>query len=105
DNAQWSQGLEQKVEERTEELTTSNASLGQRNAELAIINSIQSGLASELDFKAIVDLVGDKLRQVFGGIDLGISWYDDKANLLHYHYTYDHGKRLGVICRPQNPGG
>src|SRR5207247_9418000 len=34
DNAQWSQGLEQKVEERTEELTASNASLEQRNAEL-----------------------------------------------------------------------
>src|SRR6185312_6665994 len=34
----------------------------QRAAELAIINSVQQGLASELDFQAIVDLVGDKLR-------------------------------------------
>jgi len=38
DNAQWSQGLERKVEERTSELTASNANLEQRNAELAIIN-------------------------------------------------------------------
>src|SRR5205823_14227640 len=105
DNAQWSQGLEQKVEERTAELTTSNASLEQRNAELAIINSIQSGLASELDFRAIVDLVGDKLRGVFGGIDLGITWYDDKANQLHYLYTYEHGKRLPAISRRPNPRG
>ena len=37
----------------------------QRNNELAIINSIQQGLASELDFQAIVDLVGDNLREVF----------------------------------------
>ena len=37
----------------------------QRNAELAVINSIQQGIAAELDFQAIVDLVGDKLREVF----------------------------------------
>ncbi len=38
----------------------------QRNAELAVINSIQQGIAAKLDFQAIVDLVGDKLREVFG---------------------------------------
>ena len=37
----------------------------QRNAELAVINSIQQGMAGSLDFKGIVDLVGDKLREVF----------------------------------------
>jgi GAF domain-containing protein/CheY-like chemotaxis protein len=79
--------------------------LEQRNAGLAIIDSIQSGLASKLEFRGIVDLVGDKLREVFGGADLGITWYDDKANLLHYLYTYEHGKRLPVITRPPNPGG
>ncbi|HZI83545.1 MAG TPA: GAF domain-containing protein, partial [Casimicrobiaceae bacterium] len=105
DNAQWSAGLEQKVEERTRELTASNANLEQRNAELAIINSIQGGLASKLDFGEIVDLVGDKLREVFGGADLGITWYDEKANLLHYLYTYEHGQRLPVITRPPSPGG
>jgi GAF domain-containing protein len=36
----------------------------ERVAELQIINSIQQGLAAELDFQAIVDLVGDKLREV-----------------------------------------
>src|SRR5262245_56013642 len=34
--------------------------LAQREVELQIINSIQQGLAAELDFQAIVDLVGDK---------------------------------------------
>src|SRR5205814_9364292 len=33
----------------------------QRAAELAVINRIQEGMAAELDFQAIVDLVGDKL--------------------------------------------
>src|SRR6185503_6741791 len=59
----------------------------QRIAELQIINSIQQGLAAELDFQAIVDLVGDKLREVFQTPDLGISWYDEKTKLLHYLYN------------------
>ena len=79
DNAQWSQGLEQKVAQRTEELQASNALLEQRANELAIINSIQEGMAAELDFQAIVDLVGDKLREVFSTGDIGIRWYDAKA--------------------------
>src|SRR5207249_8659974 len=53
----------------------------QRAAELAIINSIQQGLAAELDFQAIVDLVGDKLREVFATPDLGINWYEEKTGL------------------------
>ena len=78
DNAQWSQGLEQKVAQRTEELQASNALIEQRADELAIINSIQQGMAAELDFQAIVDLVGDKLREVFKTGDIGIRWRDTR---------------------------
>ena len=35
----------------------------QRAAELAIINSVQQGLAAKLDMQAIYDLVGDKLAR------------------------------------------
>ena len=35
-------------------------------AELAIINSVQEGLAAQLDFQAIIDLVGDKIREISG---------------------------------------
>ncbi len=38
----------------------------QRAAELAVINSVQKGLASKLDMQAIYDLVGDKIRDIFG---------------------------------------
>ena len=61
-----------------------------------MINSIQEGMAAELNFQAIVDLVGDKLREVFHTGEIGIRWYDAKANLLHYLYEYEHGVRLDL---------
>lgn len=70
-------------------------------AELQIINSIQQGLAAELDFQAIVDLVGDKLREVFNTPDFEIRWYDENTNLLHFLYNYEHGSRLNIS--PVNP--
>ena len=76
----------------------------QRAAELAVINSIQEGMAAELDFQAIVDLVGDKLREVFKTGDIGIRWYDAKANLIHYLYQYEHGVR-DCPERPPSPAG
>ncbi|MBI3243064.1 MAG: GAF domain-containing protein [Chloroflexi bacterium] len=72
----------------------------QRAAELAVINSIQQGLAAELNFQAIVDLVGDKLREVLETGDIGIRWYDEQANLIHYLYEYEHGERLTIPSAP-----
>ena len=77
----------------------------QRNSELQLINSIQQGLAAELDFQAIVDLVGDKLREVFSTPDLMITWYEQKTNLVHYLYTFEHNERITVSSRPPTPGG
>ncbi|MGH8163542.1 MAG: GAF domain-containing protein, partial [Rhodanobacteraceae bacterium] len=37
----------------------------QRNAELALINSVQEALAGELELQAIYDAVGDRIRDVF----------------------------------------
>ncbi len=77
----------------------------QRAAELAVINRIQEGMAAELDFQAIIDLVGDKLREVFKTRDIGIRWHDAKTNLIHYVYQYEHGVRLETAPRPPSPGG
>ena len=100
ENAAWSRTLENKVDERTDELQVSKIATEQRNAELAVINSIQQGLAAELEFQAIVDLVGDKLREVLKTGDIGIRWYDSKADLIHYLYEYEHGQRLSVPSEP-----
>ncbi len=81
------------------------AETGQRNNELAIINTIQQGLAAELEFQSIIDLVGDKLRQVFNVQDIGIRWYDEKTNLVHYLYEYEHDVRLSVASGTPSTGG
>ena len=74
-----------------------------RSSELAVINSIQQGMARELNFQAIVDLVGDKLREMFSTGDIGINWRDEQTDLIHHLYTYEHGKRLSFPPSPYRP--
>ena len=77
----------------------------QRNAELAVINSIQQGMAGSLDFQGIVDLVGDKLRQVLKSEDVGIAWLDPKEGMLHLLYAVEHGQRLAIEPHRPPAGG
>jgi signal transduction histidine kinase/CheY-like chemotaxis protein/tetratricopeptide (TPR) repeat protein len=93
-NARWGEGLEAKVAERTAEARAAQAAAEQRAAELAIINSIQQGLASALDLQAIIDLVGDKLREVFAADVVAIALLDRTRDLLSYPYLVDHGERF-----------
>ena len=53
----------------------------QRNAELALINSVQRGLAEKLDLQAIYDLVGDKIQEIFDAqvVDIGDPRRGDRA--------------------------
>jgi len=50
----------------------------------------------EMDFEAIINLVGDKLREAMGFLDLGIRLYDKENNILKFPYEYEHGKRLYI---------
>ena len=65
----------------------------QRAAELAIINSVQEGLASKLDIQAIVDLVGDKIREIFDAQAINISRYDASTDLFSSLYLMERGIR------------
>ena len=66
----------------------------QRNAELALINSVQDALAGELELQAIYDAVGDKIREVFDAQVVDIAIYDEASGLLHFPYTIERGERL-----------
>jgi PAS domain S-box-containing protein len=75
----------------------------QRNAELALINSVQQALAGELELQAIYDVVGDKIQEVFDAQVVDISVYDEKSNLVHYPYSIERGVRF--FDEPMAPGG
>src|SRR5438093_1514660 len=66
----------------------------QRNAELAVINSVQQGLVAQLDFQGIIELVGEKLRQVLNAENLNIRLYDDAQQVTSYPYALEQGQRL-----------
>ena len=65
----------------------------QRNAELALINSVQEALAGELEMQAIYDVVGDRIRDVFDAEVVDIAIYDEASRLLHFPYAIERGER------------
>ncbi|HEU5216988.1 MAG TPA: GAF domain-containing protein, partial [Gaiellaceae bacterium] len=75
----------------------------QRNAELALINSVQDAIAGELDSQAIYDAVGDKIQEVFDAQAVVISILDESTGLLHDPYVLEQGERFQV--EPRLPGG
>ena len=72
----------------------------QRNAELAVINSVQQGIAGSLDFQGIIDLIGDKLRAELHNSDISIRWFDAATDTQHSVYTFEHGQRLAHWSTP-----
>jgi len=72
----------------------------QRNAELAIINSVQAGLVAKMDMQGIYDLVGDKLRDIFDAQVVDIVTYDPDTELIYPHYVIERGERFYEEPRP-----
>src|SRR5262245_49206086 len=58
----------------------------QRNAELAIVNEVGQALAQQLDFQAIIELVGERVRAIFDVSNLYIALYDRRTNLIRFPY-------------------
>ena len=104
-NLRFAGGLETQVAERTAQARSAQADAEQRAAELAVINGIQQGMAGSLDFQGIVDLVGDKLREVLHTDTLGIRWYDDAARQVSFLYEVERGQRIHPAPRAIVPGG
>jgi signal transduction histidine kinase/CheY-like chemotaxis protein len=77
----------------------------QRAGELAVINSIQQAVAAELDFQAIADLAGERLRELMKVDCLGIVWFERSSGLMHDLYSYEDGVRYEQPPRAPTPGG
>ncbi len=68
----------------------------QRTSELAVINSVQEGLAKELNMQAIYELVGNKLSDVMHTLDIDIRLFSPETNQVFYPYVRDQGKIINV---------
>jgi len=85
-------------------LISSERQLAQREAELSILNTVQKGLARKLDFREVVDLVGEKLAQIFRADTIDIGMYDVGRDWISTPYYVDRGQRVpmsdGPVPRP-----
>jgi signal transduction histidine kinase/CheY-like chemotaxis protein len=75
----------------------------QRNAELAVITSVQESLVAKMDVEAIYYLVGEKIREVFSAQVIDITTYDNTTNLIEDKYAYEKGDR--TLLPPREPSG
>jgi PAS domain S-box-containing protein len=67
----------------------------QRSAELAAVNEVSNALVSELDTKAIIQLVGDKILEVFEADIVYVAVLDEINQLVTFPYT--HGEDISPI--------
>jgi signal transduction histidine kinase/CheY-like chemotaxis protein len=85
--------LEETVEERTKQLS-------QRVEELAVINSVQEGLVSELHMDAIYELVGERIRNLFDAQVVAIATFNHEAGTETFKYLIEKGERYYPDPRP-----
>src|SRR5262249_15934240 len=75
----------------------------QRNAELALINSVQEALAGELEMQAIYDAVGDRIQHIFDAQLVSTRTRDEGTGLTHFPYSIERGE--GMEVEPVPPRG
>lgn len=68
--------------------------LAEREAELALINSVQQALASRLDVQSIYTLVGDKIRDIFNSQVVMISTYHPQDETIEHRYAIERGEHI-----------
>ena len=71
-----------------------------RTEELAIINAVQEGLARKLDFRGIIDLLGEKIGEIFEADTVDAGMYDAERDWTSTLYYVDRGQRTPL---PDNP--
>src|SRR5436190_662829 len=75
----------------------------QRNAELALINDVQRGLAENLDMQTMYELVGGRIQEIFDAQAVNIAVLDETKELVSFPYVIEKGERFTV--EPMSPTG
>ncbi len=71
-----------------------------RTEELAIINSVQEGLAKQLDFQGIIDLIGEKVHDIFKADTTAVGMVDPERDWMSNVYYMDRGERFQIPDGP-----
>jgi GAF domain-containing protein len=66
----------------------------ERNADLGVINSLQQVLVSKLEFQSIIDVIGDKVRDIFNAQVTLITLYHANAEEISHRYINERGERI-----------
>jgi signal transduction histidine kinase/CRP-like cAMP-binding protein len=66
----------------------------QRSAELATINTVSQALSAELELEALIELIGEQMRQTFAADIVYVALYDPRTQLIHFPYDFEEGQRL-----------
>src|SRR5512139_2293946 len=74
--------------------------LNQRTEELAVIKSVQEGLARKMDMQEIYDLVGDRIRDLFNAQVVIIASLDEETGTEQFKYFIEKGERSYPRPRP-----
>jgi PAS domain S-box-containing protein len=64
----------------------------QRNAELAIINSVGEAMSQNLDVDTVIKIVGDKVQQIFDADMVAIGLTNDQESYVEIPYSYALGE-------------
>ena len=72
----------------------------QRNAELAVINTVQDGLVAELDLNGIYQLIGDTIERIFDTQVTAILGLDLDERLIKPIYVREKGQTIEVGTFP-----
>ena len=75
----------------------------QRTAELAVINSVQEGLAKELDMQGIYESGWRPALEIFSDTQaVVIRTFDLETRIEHFNYAIEKGERITIEARPFN---
>ena len=65
----------------------------QRAAELSVVNSVGQAFADQLDLDALIERLGDQLRDVFAADIVYVALHDETTDLIEFAYYIENGER------------
>jgi len=72
--------------------------------ELSTLNIISEGLVGQLDLQGMIDLVGDKIREIVDEGNVAIALYDAERDIVETPYWFDHDLRVHFEPTPLGQG-